>query len=159
MRLILNGLQILVQFLDKFLEDAFKHIDAVEHTFFVSDIVEFDCASEFLIFDDQVSNAMLAVVVFVWRNEQRGLTLIFQERFLEVSVDIVLVGSLLPALLGLDRPVLDFDFVFLLDLPCFQQRIRAEVDEDFAQAPVLFVYLELHSCLEALDELRVHFPE
>ena len=77
MRLILDGLQILVQFLDEFLEDALKHIDAVEHTFFMGDIVEFDCAPEFLIFEDQVSNAMLAVVVFVWRYEQRGLTLIF----------------------------------------------------------------------------------
>lgn len=149
-----------IQFIDKVLENAFKHVDTVEWTFLVYHIVQFYCAREFLILDHQILDAVLTVVVLVRRNKQGLLVLVLYKCFLKVAVDVVLVGSAIFIIVfGAEYLILYFHFLFLLYLPGFYQRIRAEVNEDLVQASVLLVHFESDSCLQPLYQVWIDFLE
>ena len=88
------------------------------------------------------------------------LVLILNQRLLQIPLYIVLIGR--PFVLRIASTeclVLNLCFFFLLYLPCFDERIRAEVDEYLVYAPVLPGDLELDPGLQAFDEVRIDFFE
>ena len=112
---VLQRLKMYVQLLDELFQDPFEHIHSVEWTFLMNSAVQLKFGSKFLIFDYEIPNTVLTVVILVRRDEERLLVLVFDQGFFEVAMDVIL----LIVIVDVERMVLNPLLLGLFYLPGF----------------------------------------